>query len=449
MKGERKSLGQLFVPICLETLCYMLAGMVDTLMLSSVSDQAVGAVGTANTYIGIFIIMFSVVSSGMIAVMTQYIGAGRNGVAYQAKKLGLVFSAILGVILSFVLYCFAVPILKIVGVADLLSGYAATYLKIVGGSCILNALIPIYSSYLRAFGYTKQPLQATLAGNLLNFILNAVFLFIFDMGVMGVAIATVISRILNLFLVMVAARKLIDAEKDSERLPNRIVLGQIIRIGLPSAMETAFYNLAMTIIIRFLNQMDAEGVNVTARSYAVQITNFSYCVGAALAQANAILTGWRIGAGKHDECDRGTKRAALLGIVVAATVEMLFAVFSGKIMRLFTDDPAMTALVGKLLAVDIVLEIGRVSNLVFGNALKTAGDVIFPTVIAAIFMFVCAVGGTYVFGIQLELLVVGAYIGMAMDECIRAVGMFLRWQSGMWRTKALIQNRKGDYNETV
>ena len=58
MAAGRKSLAQLSVPICLETLFYMLSGMVDTLMLSSVSDQAVGAVGTANTYIGVFIIMF-------------------------------------------------------------------------------------------------------------------------------------------------------------------------------------------------------------------------------------------------------------------------------------------------------------------------------------------------------------------------------------------------------
>ena len=79
MEAERKTLTQLSVPICLETLIYMLSGMVDTLMLSSVSDQAVGAVGTANTYIGVFIIMFGVISSGMIAVMTQNIGTGIQG----------------------------------------------------------------------------------------------------------------------------------------------------------------------------------------------------------------------------------------------------------------------------------------------------------------------------------------------------------------------------------
>ena len=87
MATERKTLTQLAVPICLETLFYMLSGMVDTLMLSSVSDQAVGAVGTANTYISVFIIMFGVISSGMVAVMSQNIGAGRPGIAYQARQL--------------------------------------------------------------------------------------------------------------------------------------------------------------------------------------------------------------------------------------------------------------------------------------------------------------------------------------------------------------------------
>ena len=94
--NERKTLGQLFVPICIETLFYMLAGMVDTLMLSSVGDQAVGAVGTANTYIGMFIIMFSVISTGMMAVMTQNIGAGKPGIAYQARQIGVTFNAVLG-----------------------------------------------------------------------------------------------------------------------------------------------------------------------------------------------------------------------------------------------------------------------------------------------------------------------------------------------------------------
>ncbi len=438
MEGERKSLVQLFIPIALETLCFMLAGMVDTLMLSSVGDEAVGAVGTANTYISVFIIMFSILSSGMIAVMTQYIGAKRIGVAFQARQLGLIFNTILGILLSVFLYRFSGTLLEYVGVAEKLMDYAKQYLQIVGGFCILNALTPIFSSYLRAFGHTRPSMLATISANIINLALNAFFLFYLHMGVQGVAIATVISRLFNLVAVMVFAHFAVHAKEDPERISNLSVLKQIIRVGLPAACETALYNVAMTLTIRFLNMMDADGVNVTARSYASQITNFSYCVGAALAQANAIMTGWRMGAGEYEACDKGTRKAALLGVIVAAALETAFALSSSWLMRLFTDDPAMISLVGKLLAIDIALEIGRVTNLVYGQALKTSGDAIFPSVIGAVFMYLCMVGGTYLFGIRLGLLAVGAYIGLASDECVRAVCMVLRWKTGRWKQKGFI-----------
>lgn len=435
-----KSFSKLYIPIALETLCFMLAGMVDTIMLSSVGDDAVGAVGTANTYISVFIIMFNIVSSGMIAVMTQYIGAKRIGVAYQARQLGAVFNLVIGIAVAVFLGVFSGKILETVGVAPLLMDHAKTYLRIVGGSCFLNALIPIFSNYLRAFGHTRQPLIATLFGNVVNLGLNAVFLFRFHSGVAGVATATVISRALNLAIVVVAAKILIKAKEDPERLKNREVFAQIIKVGLPSALETALYNVAMTLTIRFLNQMDEAGLNVTARAYATQIANFSYCAGAALAQTNAIMTGWRIGEGDYEACDKGTKKAACIGICIAAGLEAIFALSSNHLIRIFTDDPEMIALVGKLLAIDIVLEIGRVTNLVFGQALKTSGDALFTTIIAVIFMYIFMVGGTWFFGIHLNLLAVGAYIGLASDECVRAVGMFLRWQTGKWKTKGFIKH---------
>ena len=435
-----KSFTKLCIPIALETLCYMLAGMVDTVMLSTVGDNAVGAVGTANTYINVFIIMFHVVSSGMIAVMTQYIGAKRIGVAYQARQLGAIFNVVLGALLSVFLFAFSGTILETVGVAPLLMDYAKTYLKIVGGCCFLNALIPIFSSYLRAFGHTKQPLIATLAANAANLILNAVFLFGFHSGVAGVAAATVLSRVLNLVIVIAASKLLVKANEDNDRIKNSEVFVQIIKVGLPSAMETALYNVAMTLTIRFLNQMDESGFNVTARAYAAQIANFSYCVGAALAQANAIMTGWRIGEGDYEACDKGTKKAACIGICVAAGLETIFVLSANILIRLFTKDEQMISLVKMLLTIDIALEVGRVTNLIFGQALKTSGDALFTTIIGVMFVYLCMVGGTWFFGIHLNMLAVGAYIGLAIDECVRAVFMFLRWQSGRWRAKGFIRH---------
>lgn len=436
--NQRKTLGQLFVPICIETLFYMLSGMIDTLMLSSVSDQAVGAVGTVNTYIGMFIIMFSIVSTGMMTVMTQNIGAEKPGIAYQARQIGILFNTLLGIIISSVLLFGGGFVLDTIGIAAALREPALNYLQIVGGCCFLNALIPIFSGYLRAFGFMKQPLTATILANIINLCLNAVFLFIFDMGVVGVAIATVISKAINLIIVILASTKFVNAKEDSQRLPSKVLFGQILKIGFPSAMESVLYYVTITIMIRFLNQMDAEGINVTARSYTVQITNFSYTIGAALSQANAIITGWRVGAKEFDACDKATKKAAIIGIVIAIITEFIFTLCAEPIMSLFTEDPQMVALVAKLLAIDIILEIGRVSNLVFGNALKASGDALFPVIIGAIFMFLCTVGGTYFFGIHLNLLVIGSYIALTLDECTRAFAMFLRWQSGKWKEKAIV-----------
>ena len=439
MAVERKTLAQLSVPICLETLFYMLSGMVDTLMLSSVSDQAVGAVGTANTYIGVFIVMFGIISSGMVAVMSQNIGAGRPGIAYQARQLGMIFNAVIGILMSAVLAVFSGGILRMVSIAPALFEPAETYLKIVGGTCFLNALIPIFSSYLRVFGYTKHSLIGTIVGNILNIILNSVFLYVFHRGVMGVAVATVISRIVNLIIVAIMGAVLIKAKQSPERISPQKILAQIVKIGFPSALETALYNVAMTFIVRFMNQMDANGMNVTARSYAMQIADFSYCAGAALAQANAIMTGWRIGAKELEECDRGTRKAVIYGLVTATCFSVTFALSGRFIVHIFTDNTQMISLVVKLLIIDIFLEFGRVTNLVYSQALKTSGDALFPVIMGAIFMYLFAVGGTYFLGIHMVLLAVGAYIAMAGDECARAVGMVLRWKSGKWKSKSLVE----------
>ena len=439
MSSERKKLHQLFFPIFCEILFTILTGAVDTLMLATEGDQAVGAVGTANTYISIFLIMFSIISSGMVAVMTQYIGASRPGVARQAMRLGLVFNLSVGVVITGILVGFADTILEAVGIAEQLKAPAKTYLQTVSAFCICNALTPIFSSYLRSFGHTAPTLHSTVTANLVNVVLNAVFLFVCDWGVFGVALATGISRLVNLLWVCIAAQRRIRVEPDPALPRNREILGKIIRIGLPAAMETILYNLAITIVISLLNSMDDTGAQATARAYAQQIANFSFCAGAALAQANAIMVGWRIGSGEFDICDRDTRRSARIGIALGVAAAGIFALFSRPILELFTDDPAMVRLVSILLVVDIALEIGRMSNLVFGFALKTSGDAVYPMVIAVVFAFLCAAGGTWLFGVRLGWLAVGAYVGMALDECVRAIFMYLRWRSGYWRKTGLVR----------
>ena len=81
---KNKKLFLLFIPIFAESFLLILFGMVDSLMVSRISDNAVGAVGTASTYFTILYLLFAVISNGLFAVMTQYICANKKGVAFQA-----------------------------------------------------------------------------------------------------------------------------------------------------------------------------------------------------------------------------------------------------------------------------------------------------------------------------------------------------------------------------
>lgn len=435
---NNKNLISLFWPIFFEILFLMLAGSVDTLMLSSLNDKAVGAVGTANTYLSIFIIMFSVISTGMVAVMTQYIGADKLYVARQAKNIGLFLNSIFGIILSIVLGTLSKEILITVGIAKSLLNYSTTYMRIVGGACILTALIPIYSNYLRSFGFIKITMYATIIANILNLILNTLFLYILNMGVTGIAIATVISKIINLLILIVYAEHNILFEEIKYDVSNITILKQIIKIGLPAAAESVLYNLAMTLIIRFLNQMDAQGINITARAYVSTITNFSYCAGCAIAQANAIIIGWDMGKHNFKKCYKGSFKALKIGLIISLIISILFVIFASPILAIFTHNQQIIQLASKLLIIDVFLEMGRVTNLIFANALKTAGDALYIVVVACIIMILIGVGGTYLFGIKLELMAIGAYIAMALDECIRGIISIFRWKSKKWQEKALI-----------
>ena len=439
MDNKQKSLKQLFLPIFIEVLFFMLVGSVDTLMLSTVGDKKVGAVGAANTYLGVFTISFSVISTGVMAVMTQYIGAGKNGVARQAKNIGIVFNGVIGGAMSVLFLFWAKPVLNALGIAGTLINDATTYMTIVGGTAVFTALTPIFTSYLRSFGYTKEPLITNVLANVMNVILNSIFLFVFDYGVAGVAAATAISRGIGLLFAFIMCRCKIKIEKNAETISRVQVCKNILQVGIPSALESALYNVAMALVMKFLNQMSDDGIYVTARSYASQITMFSYCAGVALANANAIIVGWRIGEKRYDECYKATFKAAKLGIITAVAVAGVFVIFGKYIMHIFTDNPQIIELVVWVLCVDLVLEIGRICNIVFGSALKTAGDATYTVVIAVVFMYLFAVLGSYIFGISLKWYLVGSWIGLAMDECMRAVLMGIRWKSRKWEEKVLVK----------
>ena len=441
MEEKRSNLFQLFLPIFLETLLLMASGIVDTFMLSSVPG-AVGAVGTVSSYLSMFFIALTVISCGNMAVMTQNIGAKRPGVAYQARQIALAVNFVVGLLTMVALASFARPILYALGTADALLEHASTYMRIVAIGSFLDALTLIFCAYLRAFGHTRTPFVAAVSGNILNIGLNALFLFAFKWGVMGVAVATVIGKFLSLALATFFSYYQVRSKNFKERISRKQILKDILRIGFPAAIESISYSVAMMVVMSFINRMDVDGFNATAKAYVSQITNFSYCAAFALAQANAFLVGWRMGAKEYDRCYKGTRNVALLGIAIGVGVELIFALCGRLLAGIFTKDAHLIDIVAYALYIDIALEVGRASNLVFGQALKTSGYSLLPSFLSAGINAVMAIAGTYLFGVVLGYGVLGAMLALTLDECIRAIAMFILWKSRRWEKTKVVQSEE-------
>ena len=439
---KNQKLFLLFVPIFIETFLLMLSGMVDSFMVSRISDDAVGAIGTANSYFNMLFLVFAVISNGLLSVMSQYIGAGKKGVAFQARQLAIILNLALGIGFSLFFGFGARWMVDVLGVSEALKKDAAIYLRIVGLGCILDALIPVFSNYLRAFDKTRFTLFAAIAGNVVNLVLDAIFLFVLKWGVMGAAIATVIGKAIILAACFLFGHFLIHGLQYKERESRKLVIRQILRIGLPSAIEAAGYSVSMAVVMTLLNRMDPGGFNASARSYADQISHFSFAIAFALAQANVILCGWQIGEGKTKDCYKSTYKAATLGIGSGILVSLILAVASFGYLGFLTSDHELARTVRILLFIDIALELGRAANLVFDNTLKSTGDSLFPMYISIPVSLICAIGGTYLFGVVLKMGVLGAYIGLVTDEITRGTIMFIRWKSGKWEQKVIVKKNK-------
>ena len=451
MEAKKQSLLSLFVPIFLETLLLMSTGIVDTFMLTSVPN-GVGAVGTANSYIGMFFIFLSVISTGMMAVMTQNIGAKKPGVAYQTRQLAIIINGIIGVVISVFLICLSEPILRFLGTSEDLLGLATKYMRIVAIGSFFDGLTLIFSSYLRGFNHSRSPFIVAIIGNILNVALNALFLYAFKWGVEGVASATVVGKLVILIMMIIFCRHYVKSKLYKERTSNKAIVIQIFKIGLPAAIESISYSIAMAVVMSFINKMDVHGFNATAFSFTTQITNFAYCTALALSMANSFLVGWRMGSKNYEKCYKGTLTVTIIGIGIAIIVELIFALLGKYLGGIMTSDPNLIQTITWLLYIDIGLEVGRATNLVIGKAIKTTGYSLIPSIGSIIINAVIAVTGTYIFGLLLGWGVLGAMFAMTLDEGLRGIFLFIMWQLKKWQnTKVVIKDEEmivnaGDQN---
>lgn len=440
---EKTPLLMIAGPMFMELLLNILLHNVDTMMLSHYSENAVGAVGNANQTMFLIIILFNIIATATSVVVAQYLGAGKKDEMNQIYTLAMVVNLGVGILLSAGFVAFSPLMLKLTRVPQEMVGDCLTYIAIVGGCLFLQACYNVMLQILRCNGYTKVGMYVSIIINIINILGNYLFLYgplkFLNLGVAGVAISTVVSRVIALVVALIFFfHKKIG--KLSLRLlfpfPYRMLV-QMFQIGLPSAGENLSYDFAQVILLSFINSMGNEAVN--ARTYCQSIISFAIIFTNACAMATQIITGHLVGAEKEEEAYKRVFKTLRLTLPVSIGVALVNWILSPLTLRLFTENQNIIRLGFSIMLVDVFIEIGRCLNLTFVNSLKAAGDYMYTLIVGLISMWGIGVVVSYLLGIGLGFGVAGVFAGTAADEIIRGLATMRRWYQKKWIGKAIVK----------
>ncbi len=434
----------LTVPIFIELLLQLVVGYSDQIMMSKY-ENAVNGIANANTVINVILNVFIVLSSASIILITQYRGAKDKNKEEQVYYSSFWFNFISSLIITAIVVGLSRFYLIWIQTPESALNDAILYSMIAGGSIVFQIMATTLSSYLKANSFMKESMITNIIMNVINIIGNIVLINVFaqiDMPIIGVALSSSISRIIGFIILLVIYIKKVGAPLSFKKfIHNRRMIKMILRVGAPSGGESLSYQTSQIIIQIVVNQIVIYNMNNVGigniKTYASMFAMVTYLFTSAVSQAMQVIVGELLGAGETKAVDTVVKKTRNISIIVSTSIALIFFLLSDYMFRIFhVSDPELLKIAKGVMGIEIALEFGRAFNIVYVRALQTSGDVVFPTASAIIFCWSVAVVGSFIFGSPyiLNMGLLGVWMAMALDECIRAAIFVVRWHNGRWKS---------------
>lgn len=305
------------------------------------SPQAMAAVGSNASVINLIISTFVGLSVGANALIAIQIGGGRKDEINETLHTVITVSLVAGVFLVFAGIALSRPILQLMGAPRDVMDLAILYLRIY---FLAMPAIMIYnygSAILRSKGDSKRPLYAMVISGVINVLLNLLFVIVFHLHVIGVAMATVLSNMFGAGMVLF----ILLNEDETFRLSfkklsiKKEYLLKMMQIGLPAGIQGAVFSLSNVVIQSAVNSFGADAI--AGSTAAANFDFISYCVINSFAQAAVTFTSQNYGARKFDRCRKVFWICMGCGMGASAFVVMTLVFFRYQAIMLFTTEPVV------------------------------------------------------------------------------------------------------------
>ena len=439
----RQALVALLLPLIAEQALSVTIGLADTLMVSSVGEAAVSGVSLVDSFNTLMIQVMSALATGGAVVTSQYIGHR------EPKNAKAAAAQILFVLASFSLVVAAVVV---VGRHAILRGifgsidadvmrYAETYFLLSALSYPFIGLYNAGAALFRAQGNSKISMLSSLVMNVINIGGNAVLIYGFGMGVLGAALASLVSRAVSCLVVLWLLQRPacpLRVEGLKALAPNGGLIRRILRVGIPAGIENGMFQIGKLSVSSLTSTLGTAAI--AANAVANTASTFLNIPANAVGMAALTVVGQCLGAGEKEQAVYYSRRLLLTAYCGAWVMNLSAFLFANRfVISLFNLSPeAQTMALQVMVWFNFVSLFFWPSSFTLPNILRAAGDARFTMAVSILSMWVFRVGFCYVMVLGFHGRLLSIWMGMFLDWVFRSLCFFVRFARGRWMEQSVI-----------
>ncbi len=441
------SLFSLSWPIFIDLSMHQLTIFINIAMASMISIQAVAEMNLGGQAFNLAFTLFNFVNIGVCVCCAQALGNGNRSLARRIIHMAFGLNIVWGIAISSFFFFGAGFICDLMNIPEDIYDTSKNYLMIFSLMFIAEAANLCCSSILRAYGRTKDPMTVNIFANILVVFGNYTLLFgnfgAPKMGIYGVAISAVVSRFISVgfLLHMVIKRTRVRLIPRFFFVIKKKVLKQIFAISIPGAGENLTYQTQFLFMTSIVGTFGS--VALATHGIYLQMCSIIMLFSISVALGTEILVSHYAGAMKLKAANRQLLYSVRVGLIYTAILAVNIPLWlGGAVFSIFTDDPTVLDLARPIFMVSVIMETGRIINIIVINSLRAVNDAKFPMFMAIFSMWGVSVCVGSFLSIYMGMGLLGVWIGFCCDECTRAVIMMCRWLSKRWVFKAKDNYRK-------
>jgi putative MATE family efflux protein len=399
----------------------------------------VSAVSLVDSIIILIINVFAALATGGAVVAGQYIGQRQYDKAKIAGEQLLIFSAIFSIGIMVIMYIGKGFILNVVfgGIEPDIYAHANTYLLITFASIPFIAIYNSGAALFRTMGNSRITMITSLIMNIINVFGNAFLIYVVKMGVEGVAIPTLISRMVAAIMIVALLKNeelIIHISKKFRFKLDRNMVKNILKIGVPNGIENSMFQLGKILLLSVIAGFGT--VSITANAVANSVTSFQVLPGAAIGLGLITVISQCVGANDYEQVRYYTKKLLIIAYISILAMNIVIISLNPYIIKAYN-----LSLETGVLASKVIIFYGICASLIWPlsftlpNSLRASNDVRYTMIVGVGSMWIVRIGFGIILSKYLNMGMFGVWVAMIIDWVVRTMFFVTRYRGNKWGNK--------------